>query len=136
MNIRHRFHRLAVAALAGAGLVALSPAHAQTVITNPSVALTAADVHAVYTGDKQFAEGGKLVPVDNAAAQKAFLANVLHVDGGKYNSIWAKKSFREGLTAPLTKATDNEVIEFVKKTPGAVGYVGDVGKATGISVVK
>ena len=136
MNIRHRFHRLTIAAIAGAGLATLSPVMAQTVITNPSVSLTLADVNAVYTGEKQFAEGGKLVPVDNSAAQKAFLANVLRIDGGKYNSIWAKKSFREGLTAPLTKATDNEVIEFVKKTPGAVGYVSDVGKATGISVVK
>jgi hypothetical protein len=111
-------------------------AQAQTVITNAGVTIASADVRVIYVGEKQFAGAVRLVPVDNIAAQQRFLAAFLKVDGDKYNSIWAKKSFREGVNPPPLKATDSEVVEFVRRTPGAVGYVGDVSKAVGVNVVK
>jgi hypothetical protein len=119
--------------LAGAAACA---AHAQTVITNAGVTIAFADVHVIYVGEKQFAGAVRLVPVDNIGAQEKFLATFLKVDGGKYNSIWAKKSFREGVSPPPLKATDGEVVEFVRRTPGAVGYIGDASKAVGVNVVK
>jgi hypothetical protein len=111
-------------------------AHAQTVITNSGVTIAFADVRVIYVGEKQFAGAVRLVPVDNSGAQERFLAAFLKVDGGKYNSIWAKKSFREGVNPPPLKATDGEVVEFVRRTPGAVGYIGDASKAVGVNVVK
>ena len=121
----------AIAILAGLGI-----AQAQTVVTNPGVTLGAAEVRDIYVGEKQFAGSIKLVPVDNGSVREQFLAAIVKVDPGKYNSIWAKKGFREGLTPPASKATDSEVLDFVRKTPGAVGYVGDASKATGVNVVK
>jgi ABC-type phosphate transport system substrate-binding protein len=47
----------------------------------------------------------------------------MQMDAAKYNNIWTKKSFRDGLTPPAVKSGDAEVTEFVKRTPGAVGYV-------------
>jgi len=74
------------------------------------------------------------VPVDNAAAQSDFLAKVMKMDATKYQTAWTKKSFRDGLTAPAVKATDAEVVEFVKHSPGAIGYI--TGEApNGVSVV-
>ena len=134
MPARYPLLPLRIAALL-AGTAACA-AHAQTVITNAGVTIASADVRVIYVGEKQFAGAVRLVPVDNIGAQQRFLAAFLKVDGDKYNSIWAKKSFREGVNPPPLKATDGEVVEFVRRTPGAVGYIGDVSKAVGVNVVK
>lgn len=93
------------------------------VIANPGVTLSADDIHDVFVGDKQLAGGTKLVPMDNAALQADFLAKVVKVDATKYASIWTKKGFRDGLNPPSVKGSDTEVLNAVKNTPGAVGYV-------------
>jgi hypothetical protein len=117
---------------AGTGL----GAQAQTMITNPGVTIVPADVRVIYVGEKQFAGTVRLVPVDNASIQDMFLGNFVKVDAGKYNSIWAKKSFREGVNPPPAKSSDGEVVDFVRRTPGAVGYISDASKAVGVNVVK
>lgn len=104
------------------------------VIAHPSVQLATGDVRDVFVGDKQFAGSVKLIPVDNAPAQEQFLSKALKMEGAKYNSAWTKKSFREGLNPPAIKSGDAEVVEFVKKTPGAVGYV--TGQPSGVTVVQ
>ena len=93
------------------------------VISNPDVSITGADVNDVFLGEKQTAGGKKLTPVDNKAAQEGFLAQVLKMPLAKYSGIWAKKGFRDGLTAPAVKASDAEVIDTVKSSSGAVGYI-------------
>lgn len=104
------------------------------VIANSSVQLTGAEVRDVFVGDKQLAGGVKLIPVDNANVQPQFLAKVMKVDVTKYESIWTKKSFRDGLVPPAMKSGDAEVLEYVKKTAGAVGYVGSA--PNGVTVVQ
>lgn len=125
---------LCVAALLAGG--AAPGVHSQTLITNSGVTIAPADVRVIYVGEKQFVGAVRLVPVDNTGVQEKFLTNFLRVDIGKYNSIWAKKSFREGVNPPLAKASDGEVVEFVRRTPGAVGYIADASKAVGVNVVK
>lgn len=117
-------------------LAASFPAWAQpvVVIANRDVQLAGSDVPEVFLGDRQFAGAVKLVPVDNAALQDAFLAKTLGIDSAKYNGKWVKKSFREGLNAPPVKSGDAEVIEFVRRTPGAIGYVGSV--PAGVAVIQ
>jgi hypothetical protein len=99
------------------------------------VTLNADEVRDVFLGEKQIAGSVKLVPVDNAAAQPAFLSRIIKLDPAKYAAAWAKKSFRDGLTPPSIKATDAEVVDFVKHVPGAVGYVTSAG-ADGVNVIK
>lgn len=93
------------------------------VIGNNALNLSGADVRDVFLGDKQMADGVKLVPIDNAALQGEFLGKVVKVDAAKYGTIWAKKGFRDGLNPPPVKSGDAEVIAAVKATPGGVGYV-------------
>lgn len=93
------------------------------VIAHPSVNLASADVRDLFLGDKQFAGGTKLIPVDNSAVQDDFVSKALKMDSAKYSSTWTKKSFREGLNPPPMKTSDLEVADYVKRTPGAVGYV-------------
>ncbi|MHB8473693.1 MAG: phosphate ABC transporter substrate-binding protein [Gammaproteobacteria bacterium] len=105
-----------------------------TIIANPSVNLTAAEVRDVFIGEKQFAGSVKLTPVDNSAAQVAFLQQVIQLDASRYSAVWAKKSFRDGVIPPSVKNSDAEVIGFVKSTPGAIGYV--TSPADGVKVIK
>lgn len=93
------------------------------VVAYPGVVLTEAELKEVYLGEKQFSGSTKLVPVDNSAAQSDFLSNVMKVDAAAYAALWIKKSFRAGLTAPQVKSGDAETLNFIHKTPGAVGYV-------------
>jgi hypothetical protein len=62
------------------------------------------------------------MPIDNMAAQAAFLEKALKMDGIKYDTIWAKKSFRDGSNPPATMANDAAVLAFIKRTPGGCGY--------------
>jgi len=106
-------------------LAALSgPSRAdEFVIANPSVSITGDEVREVYLGEKQFAGEQKLVPVDNAAVQDLFLSKVLRMTPARYETAWIKKSFREGLAIPPVRSGSGDTIEFVRKTPGAVGYI-------------
>ena len=134
MTVKLRRFHLHVAAACLAAICASAAAAGPVVITNPAVTLSGDDVRDVYLGEKQVAGSVKLVPVDNASAQAAFLADVIKLDATKYATAWTKKSFRDGLTAPAVKATDAEVIDFVKRTPGGVGYVGSAPPG-GVNVV-
>ncbi len=104
------------------------------VIANSGTNLSASEVRDVFLGEKQFAGSTKLVPVDNAAQQENFLSKTMQMNSVKYAGIWTKKAFRDGLSAPAMKSSDAEVIQFVKTTPGAVGYVGS--SASGVNIVK
>ena len=120
MNIKH----LPAATLLLAGLCAPAVAGADVyVVANASLALNADEVRDAYLGDKQIAAGTKLVVLDNAAQQAEFLDRALKLDAAKYNAIWIKKGFRDGLNAPPVKSGDAEVIAAVKGNPGAIGYV-------------
>ena len=103
------------------------------VISNSGAKLSATEVRDVFLGEKQLVDAVKLSPVDNGALQADFLSKVIKLDAGKYNTAWTKKAFRDGINAPPTKSNDAEVIEFVKRTPGAVGYVSS--KPSGVNVV-
>jgi hypothetical protein len=92
-------------------------------ICNSVVSLTAADVHDMFLGEKQFAGALRLVPVDNIAAQAAFLDKLLKMNAAKYSTTWTKKSFRDGVNPPLVAGGDVEALSYVRRTPGACSYV-------------
>jgi ABC-type phosphate transport system substrate-binding protein len=131
-------HRIrAFLALAVCLVFVCGPAAADglVVITNPAVSLSPDDVRDVFLGEEQIAGGIKLVPVDNASAQVACLSQVIRLNATKYAATWMKKSFRDGVNPPAVKATDAEVVEFVKRVPGAVGYVTTL-PGGGVNIVK
>ena len=93
------------------------------VVANPGVTLSADELREVFLGDKQFAGGVKLAPVENASLQAEFQSRVLKIDPARYASLWSKKGFREGLIPPPVRASDADVINGLKAIPGIVGYV-------------
>ena len=104
------------------------------VIANPDVSVSADEVRDIFLGEKQFAGDVKLVVIDNAAMQNTFLSQIMQMDVNKYNGIWTKKSFRDGLTPPAVKSGDAEGSEFIKRTPGSIGYVSSA--PAGVKVIK
>ena len=104
------------------------------VISHPGTSISAGDVKDIFLGEKQFAGGTKLLPVDNASLQDSFLSKFLDMAKSKYSSAWTKKSFRDGLSPPEMKSGDSEVIDFVKRNPGAVGYVSSA--PSGVNVAR
>jgi hypothetical protein len=118
--------RLPIRILCGVCLAALGAQAAATdvyVVCSAGVSISATDVRSMYLGEKQFAGGVKLQLADNASLQSAFLEKVLTMDSGKYSAVWTKKSFRDGANPPVVKSTDAEILEYVKRTPGACGYI-------------
>jgi hypothetical protein len=93
------------------------------IISNSGVSIEPTAIKGIFLGDTQFSGSVKLDVTDNNAAQSIFLAKALGIDKAKYDALWVKKSFRDGINQPPTRGSDGEVLEFVKKTPGAVGYV-------------
>jgi len=93
------------------------------VIAGPGVVLTREEVKEVFLGDKTFSASTKLIPLDNLSVRDGFLGKVLNLTAAKYESIWTKKAFRDGLNPPKALENDNAVIEYVRRTAGAVGYV-------------
>ena len=116
------FARSCIAGLLIWATCAISAAGDIYVIANSGVKIGAHEVRDIFLGVKQFADSVKLTPLENTSAQAEFLSKVVRMEAGKYSTAWIKKGFREGLTAPAAKSSDAEVIEFVKRTPGAVGY--------------
>ena len=105
------------------------------VIASPEAKLTLEDIREIYLGDKEFSGDIRLVPVDNQAALAEFVAKAFGMNAQRYNTLWVRKAFRDALTPPVLKAGDFEVLEFVKRTRGAVGYVSSVPRDKEISVV-
>ena len=122
-----------------AALVSLACAAARGadiyVIANPQVKLSPEDVREIYLGDKEFSGDVRLAPVDNQAALAGFVVKALGMNLQRYSTLWVKKAFRDALTPPAVKATDFEVLEFVKRTRGAVGYVSSVPRDKDVVVV-
>ncbi|MEO8343211.1 MAG: hypothetical protein ABI536_05275 [Gallionella sp.] len=128
------FRACCVGILFLSALVAANAAGSVVVISNSGIAVSPDEIRDIFLGEKQFAGGAKLVVIDNAALQGDFLSQVMHMDTAKYNGIWTKKSFRDGLTPPVVKSGNAEVIEYIKRTPGAIGYVSTV--PAGVKVIQ
>ena len=104
------------------------------VISNSALSIDPGGLKAIFLGDTQFSGSVKLDVTDNSAAQAVFLSKVMGMDKAKYDASWVKKSFRDGVTQPPARGSDAEVIDYVKKTPGGVGYV--ISAPTGVKIIQ
>jgi hypothetical protein len=127
-------HTIWIFSLLIAGTYSAAVADDLFLACHAGVSIAAADVRDMFLGEKQFLNTIRLVPVDNVAAQPAFLEKVLKMNGIKYATTWAKKSFRDGVNPPAAMANDAAVLDFVRRTPGGCGYV-EVEPREGVTVI-
>ncbi len=124
---------LSVLALAVAlgGATPAQGADAIVVIVNPSVAGAAirrSDLAAVFLRKVvRWGDRSEATPVDQSGAslvRHAFSEAVLQMPSATVLQYWQKQMFASPpLRPPAVKPNDGEVIAFVAKTTGAVGYV-------------
>ncbi len=93
------------------------------IVCSPDINITKTEIKESYIGNKQLAGSIKLNLVENKSLQNEFLTKVIGIDKSKYDALWAKKSFQDGINAPKVKGSDSDVIDFVKNNSGAIGYV-------------
>ena len=117
-------------ALALAAAVPSPAADEFVVIVHPSVAGTSvrrSDLAAVFLKSARWGTGATAVPVDQSgtsAVRSAFSEAVLGMPVATAVQYWQRQMFQPNpLRPPAVKGTDAEVIAFVAKTEGAVGYV-------------
>ena len=70
--------------------------------------------------------GQPVVPVDQAASsetRQAFSVAIHNRDVSAVKSYWQREIFSGRGVPPAEKASDQEVLAFVRANPGAVGYV-------------
>jgi ABC-type phosphate transport system substrate-binding protein len=74
---------------------------------------------------RRWGDGRPIDPVDLSATspvREAFSRSVLGMPTDGVRQYWSR-AIAEGVTPPLTKKSDEEVVEFVASHPGGVGYV-------------
>ena len=122
-----RTHALAV--LAGAALLCLpARAHAQVaVIVHPSgKSVTAAEAAEIFAGNTTtWSDGTKVQLVDqpDTPTGRAFYQKVVKKPMPLVRAQWTKLALSGQALAPKRVADDAAVVELVKRTPGAIGYV-------------
>jgi len=83
--------------------------------------------------------GLDVVPVDqpeSAAAREAFSAGVHGKSVSAVHAFWQQQIFSGRAVPPAEKASDEQVIAFVRSTPGAVGYVSAGASLSGVKRVQ
>ncbi len=99
------------------------------VIAHPGVAVSSlsadelAEIYLLKTSS--WAGGGNIVPVNREVASGArttFSNVVLRQPSMALNAYWNQMHFK-GKSPPLVQESDQAVLAFVQKVPGAVGYI-------------
>jgi hypothetical protein len=105
------------------------------VVANPSVkasAISVDDLKSVFLATKTSLDGSEVEPVlaKAGAAHEAFLKDLGKTDAS-LATYYRSLVFTGKASMPKICATDAEVIEYVAKTKGAIGYVSAAASAPG-----
>jgi len=140
---RRRAPNFLVAAVALA--LGASSARAQgsyRVIVNPSnpvSTLSKQEASALFLKKKpKWQSGAAVMPVDlseDAAAREAFSREVLGKPTNAVKAFWQQMIFSGRNVPPPERRTDDEIIAYVRSTPGAIGYVSASAQPSGVKVV-
>ena len=126
-------HVLGLIAVLG-GVMLAQPATAQLprykVIVNadnPAAVLMASELSRIYLGTANAWPDRTLVfPVDQpegSPLQQRFLREIIRKDSAALSRYWEQAIFSGRAVPPRTMADDLEILDFVRKTRGAIAYV-------------
>lgn len=126
--------------LAGALAVALlSRANdGVVVIAHAPMKLDAEAVRRVFTGRLIELDGQPVRPVNLAPgepARRRFLASVVQQSEEDYLAYWTVRRYIGKGVPPRDLATQAEVIDYVLRTPGGIGYIDAAALRPGLNIV-
>lgn len=87
---------------------------------------------------KQWDNGVTITPVEHtvrAELRAIFSKDVFNKSVDAMRSYWQRAIFSGLGTAPVEKATDKEIVEFVKNNTGAIGYVSTATSTVGVKTL-
>jgi ABC-type phosphate transport system substrate-binding protein len=114
------------------GLVQLIAAQDVIVITNGgSTTLAKTDIEQLFLGKKTSWGTSKVViaTLKTGTAHETFMKEYMGKQPDQYLMYWKQLVFTGRGTMPQAFTTDQELIAFVAKTPGAIGYISPAGKS-------
>jgi ABC-type phosphate transport system substrate-binding protein len=101
-----------------------------TIIANPLVPdtiISGNDLKEIFLGKRvKWSDNSRIVFVlsEDANAHKAFLDQYVGRSPSQFDMHWRNMLFTGQAQLPMTLKSEQEIIDFVSKTPGALGYVG------------
>jgi ABC-type phosphate transport system substrate-binding protein len=125
-------------------LLAQAYSYAQTfkVIVNSSVGvnvISKKEIADLFLKKKtKWNNGMSVLPVDqvsNSSVRESFSQQVLGKSVAAIRSFWQQSVFSGIASAPPEKNNDTEVLEFVRKNPGAIGYISASANAEGVKTL-
>jgi ABC-type phosphate transport system substrate-binding protein len=126
---------LALAALAGEA----NAAGDVVVIGNANLSrLDAQTVEKIYTGKIIEVEGIPVTAVNAAsgsAVRSRFLQTYLKQDEDRYTAYWTVRRYSGLGASPRELPSSTEIINYVKSTPGAIGYIDNADVQPGLNVL-
>ncbi|HEY9247790.1 MAG TPA: hypothetical protein VIO38_01600 [Rariglobus sp.] len=111
------------------GLASAARAQDVSFIVNPQgadAAISADDLKAVLLGNKTKWDGGglvKLAVLTTGAAHDKVMHDHVQRSADQFDKYWKKLVFSGKGVMPAQAADDAAMIDYVSKTPGALGYV-------------
>jgi ABC-type phosphate transport system substrate-binding protein len=133
--------RTLVFAVVACGAVQGLGAQEFQVVANPSVsvaAVSASELSDVFLKKAQKVGGAAVSPVDQgktSALRAAFAKRVHGRATTAIDAFWQQQIFSGGESPPPSKASDDEVVAWVKATPGGIGYISAGAAPAGVKVV-
>jgi ABC-type phosphate transport system substrate-binding protein len=114
-------------------LMAVAPAvraEAFQIVAHPSVegsTISRAVLAKIFQMDvSHWGDRTRILPVDQtsrAPVRQAFAREILQKSLGEVQAFWGRRVARSRILPPPTKASDEEVLSFVARKKGAIGYV-------------
>jgi ABC-type phosphate transport system substrate-binding protein len=92
----------------------------------PESSLSKTDIQNIFLGKKTKLDGAKItfVILKEGDVHESFLKEYLSRTPAQYKKYWKKIVFTGKGKAPKTFKTEEALVEYVKNTEGAIGYIG------------
>jgi len=94
---------------------------------NPVNALPASEISRIFMGRAtRWPDGALIEPVDQtdgSAVHVRFVSDIHHKDAAALSSYWQQQIFAGKDVPPPAMGTDTDILAYVRKHPGAIGYV-------------
>ena len=131
---------LALSFLAAAGIVQAQDFQVVVNKANSMTSVSKSTLKKIFTKKQsKWDNGTKAAPVDlvaSAPAREAFSKEIHGKGTSAIKSYWQRQVFSGRGVPPPEKASDAEVIEYVRNNAGAVGYVSGAAAVDGAKVLQ
>ena len=100
--------------------------------------LDVATLEKVYTGKVIEVDGIPVTAVNassGSAVRNRFLRTYLNQDEDKYTAYWTVRRYIGKGASPRELRSSAEIVDFVKATPGAIGYIDEADVPPGVNVL-